>query len=74
MNLLELEARVPNVLAEQAIRLLSGLPDLRRELAIRRPRSAASRAISQLIGIELRGSAGGSVSPGLGRELAQSVL
>ena len=37
VNLLELKACVAGVFAEQPIRLSSGFPDLRRELAIRRP-------------------------------------
>ena len=37
-------------------------------------RNAASRAISQLVGIELRRSARGAVGPSLGGELAKSVL
>ena len=38
------------------------------------PRSAALREISQLVGVEFRRSAGRALSPGLGGELAQSVL
>ena len=37
VNLLEVEARMPGVLAEQAIRLLSEFSDLRWQLEIRRP-------------------------------------
>jgi hypothetical protein len=37
------------------------------------PRSAASRGISQLVGVEFCRFAGGAVSSGLGRQPAQSV-
>lgn len=50
VNLLELEARVPAVLAEQAIRLPRGLPDLRWELAIRRPKARRRARFHSLSG------------------------
>src|SRR5262249_45206125 len=38
------------------------------------PRNAASRAISKLVGVEVRQLAGRTLSPGLRREPAQGVL
>src|SRR2546425_11035248 len=50
VNLLELKAWVPSVLAEQPIRLPSGFPDHRRELAIRRPEARRRARFHSLSG------------------------
>ena len=74
VNLLELEAWVAGVLAEQPIRLPSGFLDLRWGSPIRRPKARRRARFSQLVGIEFRRSARDPVAPSLGGKLAESIL
>ena len=71
MNLLELQARMLGVRSKEAIRLSSRFLGLSCDTT---PRSVASHAISQLVGVEFRRSARSDVSASLCGELAQSVL
>jgi hypothetical protein len=71
---LELEAAVLRVLPKEAVGLLRGVANLRKAARGTPPRSAASRATSQLLGIEGCSAAGGVVGAGFGRECAQGVL
>lgn len=73
MNLLELQARMSGVVAEEPVCLPSSAPDFGRQVAVRRP-EARRRAISQLVGVELSRSAGRSVGTRLGSEPAKRVL
>ena len=74
VNLLELQAWVLGVPAKESVRLASRFFDLSWQVRDTTPRSAASHAISQLVGVEFRRSARSEVSPHLSRELAQIVL